>query len=60
MIFLGYREGMDTSDGHSPKYGQRIADKYKESGIGDRVTLECMMGKNLYSKIISFINENKK
>lgn len=60
VIFLGYREGMDTSDGHSPKYGQRIADKYKECGIGDRVTLECMMGRNLYSKIVGFINENKK
>ena len=58
-VVLSYRTDMETDDGHSPKFGKRIADKYEQFGIGDRVTL-LLEQKNLYTQLIEFINNNKK
>jgi len=58
-VVLSYRTDMETDDGHSPKFGKRIADKYAELGIGNRATL-LIEQKNLYAQLIDFINKNKK
>jgi len=58
-VVLSYRTDMDTDDGHSPKFGKRIADKYADLGIGERASV-LLEQKNLYSQLIDFINKNKK
>ena len=58
-LVLSYRTDMETDDGHSPKFGKRIADKYAELGIGDRATL-LLEQKNLYTELVPFINKYKK
>lgn len=59
-IVFTYREGMDTTDGHSPRYGQRIVDRYTELGIGDRAALYHSQGKNLYTQAPDFILQHIK
>lgn len=54
-VVFTYRDGMDTTDGHSPRYGQRIVDRYRELGIGDRATLYHSQGKALYTQAPEFI-----
>ena len=57
-VVLSYRGGIGTKDGHDPKYGQRVVDKYKELGIADRATL-LMNQKNQYAQLIEFINKHR-
>ncbi|GHV01195.1 hypothetical protein FACS1894159_08600 [Bacteroidia bacterium] len=56
-VTLSYRTDMESDDGHSPKFGKRIADKYAELGIADRITL-LLEQKNLYSGLIEFIEKH--
>ena len=57
-VVLSYRTDMESDDGHSPKFGKRIADKYAELGIGERVTL-LLEQKNLYVELVPFIHKYK-
>ena len=58
-VALSYRTDMETDDGHSPKFGKRIVDKYAELGIGDRAIL-LLEQKNLNAQLVDFINKYKK
>lgn len=53
-VYLAYREDIDTSNGHSPKYGIRIADKYRKLGLKDKITVEYNLGESLYSGMFDF------
>ena len=57
-VALIYREGMDTKNHHSPKYGKRIQDRYFELGIGSRVTLSYNVGEKLYQAFPQFIKNH--
>ena len=57
-VALVYREGMDTDNGHHPKYGKRIQDKYFELGIGARLTLSYNVGEELYGAFPQFIDKH--
>ena len=59
-IVLSYREGLETTDNHTPVYGIRIAEKYKQLGIGDRAQVYYSMGDDMNKYIVPFIWENSK
>jgi len=58
-VVLTYRTGMNSDDGHHPKFGKRVADKYAELGIGDRATL-LLNQKKLYAQLVEFIKKHEK
>lgn len=59
-VIFTYRDAMDTTDGHSPKFGQIIVDRYKELNIEDRITMYTEQGKLLYKYLPEFIKANLK
>lgn len=54
-VMFVYRDAMNTTDGHSPRFGQRIVDRYAQLGIGDRASLLHSQGKALYVQAPAFI-----
>lgn len=59
-VVFTYRDGMNTTDGHSPRFGQRIVNRYQELGIGDRAVLYHSQGKSLYTQAPEFIIQHLK
>ena len=55
-----YREEPGTDDGHKPKHGYTILDRYEELGIGDQTDLSHSLdsqGKTLYYDIADWCTE---
>ena len=61
LLVLAYRDGMETSDMHTPKNGQKVVDKYNELGIGDRIKLyTSLTNQGLHNYLVSFIKDNSR
>jgi hypothetical protein len=56
---MAFADGFGSKDGHTPDNGLKIADKYKELGIGDRFQIYENLGKDgLYGHLVDFIKKN--
>lgn len=55
-IFLAYRKEPGVEgDGHDPAHGQRVVERYKELGIGDKAELVHSLSDTKNSEVMQFL-----
>lgn len=60
-MVLAYADSPETTDGHTPKNGMKIKERYDSLGIGNKIKVYDTLGMDsLYKYLVDFIKKNIK